>query len=100
MTSLARYTLSFYVPQACKDVLFAAGAGTYPGGKYSHACFETAGRGQFRSNEGAVPNIGAVGQVEKVPETKVKEVMERSVTALKEVHPYEVAYYVVKMEDV
>ena len=111
MASLARYTLSFYVPhsalQACKDALFAAGAGTYPGGKYSHACFETVGTGQFRPNEGAVPNIGAVGQVEKVAETKVemicvgREVMERSVTALKEAHPYEeVAYYVVKMEDI
>jgi hypothetical protein len=45
MASLARYTLSFYVPhsalQACKDALFAAG--------------------QFRPNEGAVPNIGVVG---------------------------------------
>jgi hypothetical protein len=34
MAPLARYTLSFYVPhsalQACKDALFAAGAGTYP----------------------------------------------------------------------
>jgi hypothetical protein len=30
-----------------------------------------------------------------------REVMERSVAALKEAHPYEeVAYYVVKMEDV
>jgi hypothetical protein len=99
MASLAHYALSFCVPptalQACKDPLFAAGAGTYPGGKYSHACFETAGTGQFRPNEGAVPNIGTVGQVEKVPETKVEmicvgwEVMERSVTALKEAHPYE-----------
>jgi hypothetical protein len=101
MASLARYALSFCVPhsalQACKDALFAAGAGagTYPGGKYSYACFETAGTGQFRPNEGAMPNIGAVAQVEKVPETKVEmicvgwEVMERSVTALKEAHPYE-----------
>ena len=54
-----------------------------------------------------MPNIGAVGQVEKVVETKVemicvdREVMERSVAALKEAHPYEkVAYYVVKMADV
>ena len=51
MAYLARYTLSFYVPhsalQACKDALFAAGAGTYPGGKYSYACFETVGIGQF-----------------------------------------------------
>jgi hypothetical protein len=46
--------------QAYKDALFAADAGTYPGGKYSHACFEMAGTGQFRPNEGAVPNIGVV----------------------------------------
>jgi hypothetical protein len=111
MASLARYTLSFYVPhsalQACKDALFAAGAGTYPGDKYSHACFETVGTGQFRPNEGAVPNVGVVGQVERVAETKVemicvgRGVMERSATVLKEAHPYEeVPYYVVKMEDV
>jgi hypothetical protein len=60
-----RYTLSFYIPhsalQACKDALFAAGAGTYPGGKYSHACLKTPGTGQFRRNAGAVPNIGTVG---------------------------------------
>jgi hypothetical protein len=70
---IPRYTLSFYVPnsalQRCKDALFAVGAGTYPGGKYSHACFETLGTGQFRPNDGAVPNIGAVGEIEKVVET-------------------------------
>jgi hypothetical protein len=54
-----------------------------------------------------VPNLGAVGQLEKVQETKVevlcvgRETMERSVNALKEAHPdEEVPYYVVKMEDV
>jgi hypothetical protein len=54
-----------------------------------------------------MPNIGAVGQLEKVQETKVEvlcvghETMERSVNALKEAHPYEeVPYYVVRMEDV
>jgi hypothetical protein len=56
MASLARYALSFYVPhsalQACKDALFAAGAGTYPGGKYSHACFETAGTGLVPTERG------------------------------------------------
>ncbi len=69
---MARYMLHFYVPhsslQTCKTALFAAGAGTYPGGKYSQACFEIAGTGQFRPDEGAVPNIGTVGQVEKVEE--------------------------------
>jgi hypothetical protein len=111
MPPIHRYTLSFYVPhsalQARKDALFAVGARTYPGGKYSHACFEIPGTGQFRPNEGAVPNLGAVGQLEKVQETKVevlcvgRETMERSVNALKEAHPdEEVPYYVVKMEDV
>jgi len=103
--------LHFYVPhsslQVCKDALFAVGAGTYPGGKYTQTCFETAGTGQFRPNEGAVPNIGAVGRLEKGEEMKVdmicvgREVMEKSVAALKEAHPYEeVAYHVVKMEDI
>ena len=111
MSLIPRYTLSFYVPhsalQRCKDALFAVGAGTYPGGKYSHACFETSGTGQFRPNDGAVPNVGTVGLIEKVPETKVemlcvgRETVEKSVEALKEAHPYEVvAYYVVKIEDV
>jgi hypothetical protein len=64
----------------CKDALFAVGAGTCPGAKYSH---------------------------EKVVETKVemlcvgREAMERSVKAVKEAHPYEVvAYCVVKVEDI
>ena len=106
-----RYMLSFYVPnfslQACKNALFAVGAGTYPGGKYSHTCFEIPGNGQFRPNAGAKPAIGTVGQLEQVQETKVEmlccgdEIMQSSVQALKDAHPYEeVAYYVIKMVDV
>ena len=111
MSDVASYMLHFYVPhsylEACKTALFVAGAGTYPGGKYSNACFEIAGTGQFRPNEGAVPNVGAVGQIEKIEEVKVeiicvgKDVMEKSVRALKKAHPYDViAYYVMKMEDI
>lgn len=57
--------------------------------------------------EGAVPNIGAVGQVERVEEMRVEmlcvgeDVMRKAVGELKRVHPYEeVAYDVYKMEDV
>ena len=65
------------------------GAGCYPGGKYSMVCFETSGIGQFLPGEGAVPNIGAVGKLERVPETRVevlcvgKDVMTGAVDSLK-----------------
>jgi len=67
----------------------------------------TLGTGQFRPNAGANPNIGTVGGLEYVQETKVemicvgKEVMEKAVQKLKEAHPYEVVpYQVFKMEDI
>lgn len=65
------------------------GAGSYPGGKYSMVCFEIPGIGQFLPGEGASPNIGAVGKVERVPETRVevlcvgKDVMTGAVESLK-----------------
>lgn len=65
------------------------GAGSYPGGKYSLVCFETQGMGQFLPGEGAMPNIGAVGKLERVPETRVevlcvgKDVMTGAVDSLK-----------------
>lgn len=70
-------------------------------------CFETQGIGQFLPGEGAVPNIGAVGKLERVAETKVevlcvgKDVMTGAVDSLKRAHPYEeVSYEVYKMENV
>lgn len=65
------------------------GAGSYPGGKYSMVCFEIPGIGQFLPGEGAVPNIGAVGKLERVSETRVevlcvgKDVMTGAVDSLK-----------------
>lgn len=57
--------------------------------------------------DGARPNIGAVGRLERVEEVRVevlcvgREVVERVVRALKEAHPYEeVAYGVVRLEEV
>lgn len=112
MTSLPkRYKFIFFVPPShlaqCKTALFACGAGTYPGAKYTHCCFETRGTGQFRPNEGACPAIGAVGQIETVDEVRVemicvgRAVAERAVRELKRVHPYEeVAVEVIGLEDI
>lgn len=82
MALLPRYTLSFYVPnsalQKCKDALFAVGAGTYPGGKYSHVCFEIRGNGQFRPNEGAVPKVGTLGEIERAPGNQSGDAVRRT----------------------
>lgn len=70
-------------------------------------CFETPGTAQFVPGEGAVPNIGTVGKLERVEEMRVevlcvgRDVMEGAVGALKKAHPYEeVAYEVYKLEDI
>ncbi|KAL2217720.1 GTP cyclohydrolase 1 type 2/Nif3 [Thermoascus aurantiacus ATCC 26904] len=106
-----RYKLVFFVPhphlEACKEAVFATGAGTFPGGKYSKCCWQCPGTGQFLPGDGANPNIGEVGTLEKVEEMRVeilcvgKEVMRKAVEALLKAHPYEEpAYEVYKLEDV
>ncbi|KAG2411538.1 hypothetical protein HFD88_009094 [Aspergillus terreus] len=106
-----RYKLVFFVPHShvdvCKDAVFDVGAGTFPGGKYTKACFQSPGKGQFMPNDGANPAIGAVGALEYVEEMKVevmclgRTIMLQAVEALKKAHPYEeVAYEVYKMENV
>ncbi|KAI9792003.1 MAG: hypothetical protein M1833_001287 [Piccolia ochrophora] len=108
-----RFKLIFFTPhpplEAIKMAIFATGAGTFPGGKYSKACFQSHGVGQFLPEEakGANPHIGTHGTLEKVDEVKVEvlcvgqKVMHDAVTALKKAHPYEEpAYEVYKLEDV
>ncbi|OQE17594.1 hypothetical protein PENSTE_c020G10151 [Penicillium steckii] len=106
-----RYKLVFFVPtenaETCKEAIFATGAGSFPGGKYTKCCFQTIGTGQFLPNEGANPAIGAVGAVEKCEEARIevmclgREVMRNAVAALIQAHPYEeVAYEVYRMEDI
>lgn len=106
-----RYKLVFFVPtenaEACKDAIFATGAGTFPGGKYTKACFQTVGTGQFLPGDGANPAVGAVGALERCEELRVevmclgREVMLNAVKELVKAHPYEeVAYEVYKMENV
>lgn len=106
-----RYKLVFFVPtenaETCKEAVFATGAGSFPGGKYTKCCFQTIGTGQFLPNEGANPAVGAVGAVERCEEARVevmclgREVMLNAVAALIQAHPYEeVAYEVYRMENV
>lgn len=106
-----RYKLVFYVPHShlepCKEAVFAAGAGVFDGGKYSKACFQMPGTGQFLPGSGANPAIGAVGEIEYVEEMKVEVmcvgrwIMLDAVKDLVKAHPYEeVAYEVYKMENV
>lgn len=106
-----RYKLIFFVPTAnvepCKEAIFATGAGSFPGGKYTKCCFQTVGTGQFLPNEGADPAVGAVGALERCEEVRVeimclgRGIMLNAVDALISAHPYEeVAYEVYKMENV
>lgn len=112
-----RYKLIFYVPQshleAVKKAVFAAGAGTFPGGKYEKCCFESIGTGQFLpvAEKGANPTIGEKEEgkeefrLERVLEVRCevlccgRECLVRSVEGLRKAHPYEEpAYEAYKME--
>ncbi|RAK96485.1 structural toxin protein RtxA [Aspergillus ibericus CBS 121593] len=106
----SQFRLVFSVPPAglaaCKAAIFAAGAGSYPGGKYTECCWTTAGTGQFRPGDAANPHIGTVGALEETPEIRVEticvgeEVARQAVEALKRAHPYEQpSYSVFRMED-
>lgn len=109
--SLTKYKLVFFVPvpqaEQCKEAVFSAGAGQYPQGKYSKACFQTLGTGQFLPGDGAKPNIGQVGEVERIEEMRVevlclgRPVMLKSVEELLKAHPFEEpAYEVYRLENV
>ena len=101
------YKLAFFVPkeqkEEVKEALFAIGAGTYE--NYDKCSWEVEGTGQFRPLKGANPFLGEVGELERVKEYKVEmickdELIQKAVSTLKEVHPYEeVAYEVVKLEE-
>lgn len=92
--TLTKYKLIFHVPpaalEACKQAIFAAGAGRYPGsGNYTECCFTVFGTGQFRPGAGANPHIGSRGTLEEVQEARVEtlcvgeEVARGAVAALK-----------------
>ena len=62
MTSVQTFKLIFFVPvtaaQACKNAIFKARAGAFPGpGGYTECAFTTKGIGQFRPGSSANPNV-------------------------------------------
>ena len=76
---MSRYALVFYAPPAalkvCKEAIFAAGAGKYPGpGNYTECCYILRGTGQFRPGDGAKPHIGTVGTLEETDEVRLETV--------------------------
>jgi dinuclear metal center YbgI/SA1388 family protein len=77
---------------ALLDVLASAGAGQL--GDYDRCAWWTEGTGTFRPLPGASPAIGAVGDVEQVPEARLEMVVPRGrrravLAALRAAHPYE-----------
>lgn len=76
MAAVQRFKLVFFVPiaslDACKNAVFAAGAGRYP--NYAEVCFQSPGTGQFRPINAAKPVIGEVGKLEKVDEVRFETV--------------------------
>ncbi|MFP5416304.1 MAG: Nif3-like dinuclear metal center hexameric protein [Actinomycetes bacterium] len=85
-----------FVPHEHADAVIAAlgAAGAGHIGDYDSCAFSGVGTGQFRPLAGAHPFVGAVGAVERVPETRVEMVLPRSrrgavVAALRAAHPYE-----------
>lgn len=99
--------LIFFVPEDDADRVFAAvteaGAGRI--GDYDRCGWRTSGTGTFRPLAGANPTIGAVGEVEKVPEARVESVVPRRlraqvIEAFRAAHPYEEpAFDVVELAD-
>jgi len=75
-----------------RQALAEAGAGAI--GDYDSCSFQTEGTGRFRPLAGANPTIGAVGELESVPEVRLEVVAARAqrrtvLAALRSAHPYE-----------
>lgn len=74
------------------DAASDAGAGTI--GKYKKCAWVAEGYGTWVADEDANPARGEVGKTEKIPEVKIEmecpdEVIEKVLTAVRKVHPYE-----------
>lgn len=95
-TERALDQLTVFVPRAgvdpLLDALTAAGAGRI--GDYDRASFRSDGIGTFRPLPGARPAVGAVGEQERVEETRLELAVPRAarrdvLAALRAAHPYE-----------
>ena len=80
------------------------GAGKY--GNYSHIAHITHGEGNWKSEEGAQPYQGKVGEITRMPVAKIEMMCPASKAkeiekAIKEVHPWErVDIEFIRIEDV
>jgi dinuclear metal center YbgI/SA1388 family protein len=78
--------------EAVVDAMASAGAGRL--GDYERAAYASEGVGTFRPLPGATPAVGHVGDIERVPETRLEMVAPPArvgavVAAMRAVHPYE-----------
>lgn len=74
------------------DAISAAGGGIL--GNYSHCAFTASGSGHFKPEAGADPHVGAVGEVNSVPEVRIETFCTRAAAravaaAIRQAHPYE-----------
>lgn len=92
--------LTVMVPQAhadsVRDAMFDAGAGELGG--YSCCSFNVEGTGTFLAGDDTNPWVGEHGELHREPEVAVnvlvpRRLQERVVSAMLEVHPYEVPAY-------
>ena len=87
-----------------RDAMGKAGAGVL--GNYSFCSISSVVTGRFKPEEGAVPHIGEIAQLETVVEERIevilpREILKTVVEAIKAVHPYdEVSIDVYSLEDV
>lgn len=90
------YKLIYFVPEAhldsTKAAIFQAGAGGI--GNYEQCAWQVKGVGQFKPVKDANPFIGAVGELEQIPEWRVETIVPEDkavdvARALKASHPYE-----------
>lgn len=98
--------LVVYVPvtheEQVRKAIGDAGAGHL--GNYSHCTFKTIGNGSFLPEEGALPFIGKLGEIEVVEEARIETVIPASIEkkviqAMFKAHPYEeVAYDIYSLE--
>lgn len=101
------YKLAVYVPESYEDAvrqnLTEAGAGHI--GKYSGCTFRTLGAGTFQPEEGSLPFIGRIGQLEEVREYRLETVVPQHLLGpvldgMKQSHPYEeVAYDIYPLDN-
>jgi len=89
-----------FVPNEAVDLLRGAlgTAGAGGMGNYKLCSFSSVGEGTFLPQDGANPNIGKVGSLQRVDETRIEMVCSRRslalvIETLKEFHPYETPAY-------